>query len=73
LNAYCHDLAVKGGNALADILGTRVMDPNGELTVNMVCGYLPTVVLENATDILGITGERPAPPSDYAGVDTIPS
>ena len=46
MNAYCHDLAVKGGNALADILGTRVMDPNGELTVNMVCGYLPTVVLE---------------------------
>ena len=37
INAYCHDMAVKGGRRLAEIFGTRVMDPEGDLTVNMVC------------------------------------
>lgn len=36
INAYCHDLALKGGQLMAKILGTRVMDPAGELTLNMV-------------------------------------
>ncbi|KAK7691099.1 hypothetical protein QCA50_006202 [Cerrena zonata] len=35
LNTYCHDLAVKGGKRLAEILGTKVLDEDGELTLNM--------------------------------------
>ncbi|PPQ88741.1 hypothetical protein CVT25_008548 [Psilocybe cyanescens] len=41
INAYCHDLALKGGQLMAKILGTRVMDPAGELTLNMVNVELP--------------------------------
>ncbi|KAG6917108.1 hypothetical protein DXG01_003928 [Tephrocybe rancida] len=41
INDYCHDLAVKGGKRLAEILGTRVMDPEGDLTLNMVNVELP--------------------------------
>lgn len=40
INEYCHSLAIKGGQALAKVLGTNVMDPDGELTLNMVGGYL---------------------------------
>ena len=40
INEYCHSLAIKGGQALAKVLGTSVMDPDGELTVNMVSDYL---------------------------------
>jgi hypothetical protein len=33
---YCHNLALEGGKRMAEIMGTRVMDPNGEFTLNMV-------------------------------------
>ena len=36
INTYCHDLALKGGKRLAEVLGTHVMDPTGELTLNLV-------------------------------------
>lgn len=36
INEYCHDLALRGGKRLAEILCTEVMDPNGEFTLNMV-------------------------------------
>ena len=36
INAYCHDLAMKGGKRLAQLLGTKVMDETGELTLSMV-------------------------------------
>lgn len=36
INEYCHNLALQGGQRLAEIFGTRVMDPNGDLTLNMV-------------------------------------
>ncbi len=36
INTYCHKLAVDGGNRLAEVLGTKVMDDSGELTLNMV-------------------------------------
>ena len=36
INAYCHNLALQGGRALAKTLGTHVMDPEGDLTLNMV-------------------------------------
>ncbi|KXN90567.1 hypothetical protein AN958_04080 [Leucoagaricus sp. SymC.cos] len=32
---YCHNLALEGGKRMAEIFGTRVMDPNGEFTLNM--------------------------------------
>ena len=35
INAYCHELALAGGRRLAEVLGTRVMDETGELTLNM--------------------------------------
>ncbi|KAF8999304.1 pyridoxal phosphate-dependent transferase [Cyathus striatus] len=41
INAYCHDLALKGGKRLAELWGTSVMDPDGELTLNMVNVELP--------------------------------
>ncbi|RDB27630.1 Hercynylcysteine sulfoxide lyase [Hypsizygus marmoreus] len=41
INAYCHDLALRGGKRLAEIFGTRVLDPDGELTLNMVNVELP--------------------------------
>ena len=37
INSYCHDLAVAGGKRLAEVLGTQVLDPDGSLTLNMVC------------------------------------
>jgi hypothetical protein len=42
INTYCHEVAVKGGKRLAEIFGTKVMDPEGDLTVNMVCFDLPS-------------------------------
>ena len=36
INAYCRDLAIKGGKRLAELLGTKVMDETGELTLSMV-------------------------------------
>ncbi|KAG5641881.1 hypothetical protein DXG03_004021 [Asterophora parasitica] len=41
INEYSHALALEGGKRLAEILGTRVMDPDGELTLNMVNVELP--------------------------------
>ncbi|KAJ3517812.1 hypothetical protein NMY22_g13883 [Coprinellus aureogranulatus] len=41
INDYCHDLAVKGGKRLEEILGTEGMDPEGEITLNMVNVVLP--------------------------------
>ena len=36
INTYCRQLALDGAQRLAEPLGTRVMDPNGELTLSMV-------------------------------------
>lgn len=36
IDAYCHDLAIKGGKKLAEIFGTSVLDPEGDLTLHMV-------------------------------------
>ncbi len=36
INNYRHSIAVEGGEALAKILGTKIMDERGELTANMV-------------------------------------
>lgn len=61
INAYCHDLAIKGGKVLAAILGTREMDPESEMTLNMV--YPPaqsTVVVDH---LLQVNVELPLPPS----------
>ncbi|KAJ3555960.1 hypothetical protein NP233_g12087 [Leucocoprinus birnbaumii] len=38
---YCHSLALEGGRRMAEVFGTRVMDPNGEFTLNMVNVELP--------------------------------
>lgn len=43
INAYCHDLALKGGKRLAEVLGTQVMDPSGESTLNMVHFLIPYI------------------------------
>jgi len=42
INEYCRTLAIKGGERLAEILGTEGMDktPNHELTLNMVRNHL---------------------------------
>lgn len=34
---YCHNLALQGGKRMAEIMGTREMDPDGNFTLNMVC------------------------------------
>jgi hypothetical protein len=36
INAYCHSLALTGGKHLAEVLGTTVMDEDGDMTANMV-------------------------------------
>ena len=36
INEYTHNLAIAGGKRLASLLGTSVMDPKGDLTLNMV-------------------------------------
>ncbi|KAI0653063.1 PLP-dependent transferase [Cubamyces menziesii] len=41
INDYCHKLALDGGRRLAQILGTRLMDETGELTLNMTNVMLP--------------------------------
>lgn len=41
IDAYCHDLAIKGGKKLAEIFGTSVLDPEGDLTLHMVNVELP--------------------------------
>ncbi|KAJ8588457.1 PLP-dependent transferase [Rhizopogon salebrosus TDB-379] len=41
INEYTHNLAIAGGKRLADLLGTSVMDPEGDLTLNMVNVELP--------------------------------
>ncbi|KAF9035625.1 pyridoxal phosphate-dependent transferase [Panaeolus papilionaceus] len=41
INEYCRDLAIKGGEELARILGTRLMDTTGEFTLNMTNVELP--------------------------------
>ena len=56
INAYCHDMAVKGGKRLAEILGTRVMDPEGDLTLNMV--RLPSSAAVSIYVWLNLTGKR---------------
>jgi len=41
INDYCHSLAMAGGKRLAEVMGTRVMDSEGQLTLNMVNVELP--------------------------------
>ncbi|KAG2104697.1 pyridoxal phosphate-dependent transferase [Suillus discolor] len=41
INEYTHNLAIAGGKHLASLLGTSVMDPEGDLTLNMVNVELP--------------------------------
>ncbi|KAF8886306.1 pyridoxal phosphate-dependent transferase [Infundibulicybe gibba] len=41
INAYCHSLAMKGGKRLAEVMGTRQLDPEGAFTLNMVNVELP--------------------------------
>jgi hypothetical protein len=36
INTYCHDLALRGGAALAKVLGTSMMGNAEEITLNMV-------------------------------------
>lgn len=36
INDYCRDLAIRGGKLLAELFGTSLLDPSGELTLNMV-------------------------------------
>ncbi|THH11024.1 hypothetical protein EW145_g930 [Phellinidium pouzarii] len=44
INEYCHNLALTGGKRLAEILGTSVIDENGEFTANMVNVEVPLAV-----------------------------
>ncbi|KAJ6541803.1 pyridoxal phosphate-dependent transferase [Mycena capillaripes] len=46
INAYCREIATQGSKRLAQILGTTttVLDPTGEMTLNMVNVHLPLPV-----------------------------
>ncbi|GJE88634.1 PLP-dependent transferase [Phanerochaete sordida] len=46
INGYCHKLAREGGQRLATILGTRVLDASGEATLCMTNVQLPLPVEE---------------------------
>ena len=41
INDYCRSLALAGGKLLSQLLGTPLMDPTGELTLNMTNVELP--------------------------------
>jgi len=41
INAYCRQIAIQGSKRLAQILGTDVLDPTGEMTLNMANVRLP--------------------------------
>jgi hypothetical protein len=51
INDYCRSLALAGGELLSRLLGTPVLDPTGEFTLNMVNVELPLApnIPENAT------------------------
>lgn len=40
INTYCHQLAMDGGKRLAEVMGTKVMDETGELTLNMASPHI---------------------------------
>ncbi|PCH42561.1 PLP-dependent transferase [Wolfiporia cocos MD-104 SS10] len=44
INNYCHQLAMKGGKRLAEVMQTKVIDETGELTLNMTNVLLPLPV-----------------------------
>ncbi|KZO89798.1 PLP-dependent transferase [Calocera viscosa TUFC12733] len=44
INTYCHALALEGGQKLAEVLGTEVLDKTGELTANMTNVRLPLLL-----------------------------
>jgi hercynylcysteine S-oxide lyase len=41
INDYCRSLALSGGRLLSQLLGTPLLDPMGEFTLNMVNVGLP--------------------------------
>lgn len=41
INEYCHRTTLEGGKRLIDVLGTRLLDPEGDMTANMVNVELP--------------------------------
>ena len=50
INDYCHELAFSGGKLLSRLLGTPLLDPTGEFTLNMTNVELPLLMpstLEN--------------------------
>jgi len=51
INDYCRSLALAGGELLSRLLGTPLLDPTGEFTLNMVNVELPLApnIPENAT------------------------
>ncbi|KAL5503896.1 hypothetical protein ACEPAH_7967 [Sanghuangporus vaninii] len=51
INEYCRRLALVGGKRLAEILGTHLLDENGEFTANMVNVGLP-LTAEGTLDVL---------------------
>ncbi|KAF9243518.1 pyridoxal phosphate-dependent transferase [Melanogaster broomeanus] len=58
INEYSHNLAIAGGKRLAKRLGTSVMDPEGDLTLNMVNVGLPIPgEIESSDEILRILQE----------------
>ncbi|KIY53399.1 PLP-dependent transferase [Fistulina hepatica ATCC 64428] len=57
--AYCHDMALRGGERLAQILGTGLMDPEGVFTCHMVNVQLPLPVgFEWNTEAYALVVER---------------
>lgn len=41
INDYCHSLALTGGKLLSQLLGTPLLDPTGDFTLNMTNVGLP--------------------------------
>jgi len=41
INDYCRSLALSGGKLLSELLGTPLLDPTGEFTLNMINVGLP--------------------------------
>ncbi|KZT06166.1 PLP-dependent transferase [Laetiporus sulphureus 93-53] len=51
INTYCHQLALDGGKRLAEVLGTKVLDETGQLTLSMTNVLLPLPVEETMGEV----------------------
>lgn len=69
INTYCHDLALRGGGRLLEILGTQLLDESGEFTLNMVRIALFSSLFLSDGPLLGQCRASPSTQSSVRSLD----